>query len=601
MTAAPAASASAHWFGDPSHPLFGWYHPPQGVWRDCAVVLCAPFGHEYLVSYRAQVKLAQALAAAGFAVCHFDYDGCGDSADHDSPRVAAWQESIRQAMRDVRERSGARAVSLVGLRLGALLAASVACDEDLAALALIAPVLSGRAYARELLTLARMSAVPPSEHPQRRVTDEEVTGYALSLDTQAELAQLETSQMRLAGRPAVFIAQRDDLNGREEKLVKALQAQAIEVHLTPQPGYAAMMSTDAYNAVPPLALWCELVEWFCQRFQACDARAPREAAAFTTQTSWQHDGGLLVEEAVRFGRLQGVLSHNGAPAVPGRALILTNIGTGHRVGNHRLYVNLARRLAAQGIDVLRLDRGGVGYSAAVTVDQENLVYPEAGIDEVQAAMDFLGAHRGHASFALCGLCSGAYFSFHAAARDARASTLVMINPACFEWHPGDSLEIKVRDSLNSSAFYLREIWEPKTWVRLLRGDIAVRRIGSALVRRGLKAATYRITSTLLSLGLLREQAQGVTARFVQLARRHVDLLFVCDGNDAAIDVIREALGPYARLMARHTRMRMELIDGADHTFTPLWSQRHLFELLSRHLSQRLPQRAEPGETERSAL
>ena len=76
-------------------------------------------------------------------------------------RVAAWQESIRQAMRDVRERSGARAVSLVGLRLGALLAASVACDKDVAALALIAPVLSGRAYARELLTLARMSAVTP--------------------------------------------------------------------------------------------------------------------------------------------------------------------------------------------------------------------------------------------------------------------------------------------------------------------------------------------------------------------------------------------------------------------------------------------------------
>ena len=46
---------------------------------------------------------------------------------------------------------------------------------------------------------------------------------------------------------------------------------------------------------------------------------------------------------------------------------------------------------------------------------------------------------------------------------------------------------------------------------------------------------------------------------------------------------------------------MELINGADHTFTPLWSQRHLFELLSRHLSQRLPQRAEPGETERSAI
>ena len=33
---------------------------------------------------------------------------------------------------------------------------------------------------------------------------------------------------------------------------------------------------------------------------------------------------------------------------------------------------------------------------------------------------------------------------------------------------------------------------------------------------------------------------------------------------------------------------------------PVHDDRHLFELLSRHLSQRLPQRAEPGETARSA-
>src|SRR5436190_8330984 len=90
-------------FGPEQRSLFGWYHAPKDAGRELAVVICPPFGHEYINSHRSLRHLADRLAEQGMAALRFDYDGTGDSAggDTEAARVAAWRESIVIAMREL--------------------------------------------------------------------------------------------------------------------------------------------------------------------------------------------------------------------------------------------------------------------------------------------------------------------------------------------------------------------------------------------------------------------------------------------------------------------------------------------------------------------
>ena len=68
------------YFGDSSRRLFGIYHPPKGQSpRSHGIVLCCPFGQEYMRSHRAFRQLANLLSRRGFHVFRFDYHGTGDS------------------------------------------------------------------------------------------------------------------------------------------------------------------------------------------------------------------------------------------------------------------------------------------------------------------------------------------------------------------------------------------------------------------------------------------------------------------------------------------------------------------------------------------
>ncbi len=140
-------------FGAPAKPLFGIYNapaddvPPRG-----AVVLCYPFGPEYLRSHRALRELASELAATGHHALRFDYLGCGDSSGAtEEGDVEQWLDDIARSVEELREASGRPRVSVLGLRFGATLAALAACrNPQVDRLVLWDPIVNGPAYLDEL-------------------------------------------------------------------------------------------------------------------------------------------------------------------------------------------------------------------------------------------------------------------------------------------------------------------------------------------------------------------------------------------------------------------------------------------------------------------
>jgi pimeloyl-ACP methyl ester carboxylesterase len=150
-------------FGRSDAPLYGVYHPPLRNPRSEAVLLCYPFGQEYMRAHRAFRQLALLLTRAGNHVLRFDYRGTGDSnGEMDEVTPQEWVEDIGTAVDELRELAGPVSLTVVGLRLGGLLA-GVACHgrADVERLVLWDPVLSGDDYQQELI--ATIAAEHPSE------------------------------------------------------------------------------------------------------------------------------------------------------------------------------------------------------------------------------------------------------------------------------------------------------------------------------------------------------------------------------------------------------------------------------------------------------
>src|SRR5713101_5522058 len=142
----------------------------------------------------------------------------------------------------------------------------------------------------------------------------------------------------------------------------------------------------------------------------------------------------MKEEAVLFGEkksLVGVVTD--PPTTTGNhlrpAVILLNPGIVHRVGPGRIYVKIARALAAAGFVVLRFDFSGIGDSA---VRHDNLQFEKSAIREAQDAMKFLKRSRDVEHFILLGGCSGALISLETACCDEQVLGAVLINYPAIE-------------------------------------------------------------------------------------------------------------------------------------------------------------------------
>lgn len=138
----------AFYFGPSETYLFGAFHPRQGMSRNEAIILCNPFGQEYLRAHKSIRRLAINLANLGYPVLRFDYRGTGDSAgDINGVSADQWVSDIGHAIQELQDVAAVPKVALIGLRLGALLAAKAATENDqVSRLVMWDPIVDGAAY-----------------------------------------------------------------------------------------------------------------------------------------------------------------------------------------------------------------------------------------------------------------------------------------------------------------------------------------------------------------------------------------------------------------------------------------------------------------------
>jgi pimeloyl-ACP methyl ester carboxylesterase len=135
------------------------------------------------------------------------------------------------------------------------------------------------------------------------------------------------------------------------------------------------------------------------------------------------------ERVVRFGPRESLV---GILATPKQApkdlphVIVVNAGIIHRVGPNRLYVDIARAVAAVGYPVLRFDLSGLGDSDDMLGGAS---LTESAVRDIRLAMTHLEATRQATKFLVFGLCSGANHAAVTAFVEPRVVGLMLIDPS----------------------------------------------------------------------------------------------------------------------------------------------------------------------------
>lgn len=555
---------------------FGWFHAPAAgsAAAGRGVVLCGPFGHDAVCTGRGWRVLADMLAGAGLPVLRFDYPGTGDSAgDEAANSLDAWIASVRGAAEWLRAEAGAAEVALCGLRLGADLAAAAAArwPREVAALALLAPVGSGRVWRRQLLLGAGGGSAEPADSDWL-----ERAGFRLHRgDLEAAAKALDLGPALLAAdAPRVLVMASSPLPGPEIRA--RLRDAGVSLEQRGFTGSGEFLR-DAHLSVVPRAAFADVVRWLRE-----DALPAAEPCRRLPGPSALGLGDGTRESVVRFGAggaLVGVLCE----PPPGRAaasaaVLLPNTGANGRPGNGRMAVRMARRLAAAGVASLRMDATGIGDGGPAAGSDgaddhpPDTYHPRLTRDAV-AALDLLES-RGFAGVVVAGICSGAHAAFQAAIADNRVRGLVLANLPAFDRDAGGA------PSLDGGP-------PPGERPALRRPRMLARRLAAEVDRIGAERLG-------LELGLDRA---GRWMRAI-LARR-VEVVLAYSAGDRGLRELRAHFGRHGRRLAGSGRVRCVVLRGADHSLLPRAMQEE-FSALVEEQAHRLRSGAAPASAQRAA-
>jgi alpha/beta superfamily hydrolase len=201
------------YFGESSSPLYGVYHAPNTkVYSERAVLLCYPGGHEYMRIHRAYRQLASQLNKIGCHTFRFDYFGEGDSAgNHHEIKMERWVADVHSAVKELQALSNVRYVDIIGLRLGALVAAEVASElKHIKRLVLWEPMLSGQQFIDEMKDHIVKSGVSKSNFIDNQHSLN-LNGYCFSKESLQTIAGLRMDDFEWKNKPKVL-----SLTAREE-------------------------------------------------------------------------------------------------------------------------------------------------------------------------------------------------------------------------------------------------------------------------------------------------------------------------------------------------------------------------------------------------
>lgn len=257
--------------------------------------------------------------------------------------------------------------------------------------------------------------------------------------------------------------------------------------------------------------------------------------------------------------LYGVL-HPSSASVERGVLVVVG-GPQTRIGSHRQFVLLARKLAANNVPVLRFDYRGMGDS-----EGESRTYEDINADIKCAVDQFFHRIPELKSVVIWGLCDAASAACFYAELDDRIDGLVLLNP----WVRTDEGQAKAY----LKHYYLQRLFSSELWCKVRRGEFNAgasiqslyQKLRSLLgVARKAPFSTIKTTSECNK----RDDLPLPIRMFQGLQRFSGEVLFILSGDDltsAEFRDLAESSKPW-RKMLKEPRFSKHVLPEADHTFS----------------------------------
>lgn len=255
--------------------------------------------------------------------------------------------------------------------------------------------------------------------------------------------------------------------------------------------------------------------------------------------------------------------HAGAAQARRGVLIIVG-GPQYRVGSHRQFLLLARRLAADGIPVFRFDYRGMGDAGGATRSFEDVRA------DLRAAIDaFMAEQPAMERVVLWGLCDAASAALMYAADDARVDGLVLLNP----WVR--TVEGQARTYLRH--YYLQRLLSREFWAGLLGGRrsplASLRGLWTMVMRASTKSETAGETAT---AGEGRREGSLPVRMAAGWKRFQGPILLILSGDDLTAREFVDTAGqsPAWAGLLNQSRVRTCELAEANHTFSSQdWRER----------------------------
>ncbi|MDE1182614.1 alpha/beta fold hydrolase [Paraburkholderia sp.] len=581
---------------------FGWLHRPSHHRSDVGVVLCNPFGYDALGVHGGWRDLAESLAAGGMPALRFDYPGTGDSSgnEEDPDRFRAWLDSVKAAAAYLRAQTGVTRLTLCGVRLGATFAALAAEEiEGIDSIVLLAPVLSGKNYVRELemqhqAWRSSRNGIEdgPREHHEGAIG---AYGFRMYPDTIEQLKAVDLE--RRAERPAPRVLIHDVCDSaRLRRLVDRYRAQGAQVSVEIFGEYGKFLQDPSISAAPRMA-FRNVLDWLGVDAHAANAnhadaseggmRSHQKPEVLMPLSSAQIEFDDGVETPVIFGgtRYMGVFCAPRKMLDDAPAVLIVNTGGVHHVGDGRLAVLLSRRLASQGIASLRMDLTGIGDSGRRDDAQSfDVIYQRYSVGDARTGVDWLSS-QGYPEVVMFGVCAGAYVGIHTALAHPAVAACMSVNLPFFTWKGREQKEnARV---IEGNRVYLRSMRDPRKWLRLLGDRTRGAKIAAAVSRRMLARVTARAASPFERLLGVQTSSGAIRKLAAQLERKGVQTALLYGSDDVGLDELEIHFGQNGSELSKLSKVTVEAVDSLDHALFSYAARDTVMRYFERFMRERV--------------
>lgn len=456
-----------------------------GVWRVSAPdtapkrcwIICPPFAEEEKSAHRTLVELADSLVAKGDAVLFFAYRGTGDSqGEFSEASLTAWCEDILNAYELARARYPQSVPGLIGLRLGASLAAQVGEQIAIPNLILIEPVLRGRSFLMQLGARKKLRAMitddeagtPKDQSPKiKDQTTEDMDGWPLGPAMREELRVLDISAHppKIGGEVLVTqVSPREQVSPPLEQFARSLNAEAKTKAVVMPPFWNRLDHLDSQPLIEAVA-----------GFEGQDLTSPGHADAHAAPLQQSMEG--VVTLANSSGQQLVGIHHQPKQESPKPQLLFLHGWTGYRTGPHQMLARAAAHFGNREYSGLRFDFAGRGDSEG----DAKLTTLATMADDARGMIRYLREQNSHVPVVLVGLCSGCEVAFAVADEPGVAGLMLWSAPV---FAAGQSSERLARKRSTHLKEYARKLLRPATWSKVLSGQLDVKGVRKVVGQGG---------------------------------------------------------------------------------------------------------------------